>query len=82
MQQAIEAANESQTAKRGSHSTRACGGARIARSRLAMRLKFDTGDADLQRLERAMSFLAISGEYSDSYSLIEGILIKSNQNEG
>lgn len=82
VQQAIEAAKEPRTAGRGGHSTRAHGGARIARFRLARRLKFDTDDADLQRLERAMSFLAISGEYSDSYSLIEGILIKSNQNEG
>ena len=81
-QQAIEAAEEPRTAEKGGHSTRAHGGARIARSRLARRLKFDIDDADLQRLERAMSFLAISGEYSDSYSLIEGILIKNNQNEG
>ena len=68
MQQAIEAAKESQTAKRGSHSTQACGRARIARSRLAMRLKFDTGDADLQRLERAMSFLTVSRQYTNNHN--------------
>ena len=47
-----------------------------------MRLKFDADDADLQKLERVMSFLALSGGCGDIYSQIEGIVIKSNQNVG
>ena len=59
-QQAVEAAKEGQ-AKRGGHSTCVWSGARIARLRLARRQKFDTDNADLQRLERAMSFLTVCG---------------------
>ena len=66
-QQAIQAAKEPQAAKRGGHGTRARGGARIARFRLARRQKFDTDDADLQRLERAMSFLTVCGKYAASH---------------
>ena len=63
-QHAIEAAAEAGTAgqrKRGGHGTRARGGDRIAHFRLARRQKFDADGADLQRLQRAMGFLKISG---------------------
>ena len=48
--------------KKGGHGTHARGGARIARLRLARWQKFDPDDADLQRLELAMSFLTVSGK--------------------
>ena len=63
-QQSIEAAKEPQSAKRGGRTARGRGGGRIARFRLARRQKFDTEEADLDRLARAMTFMTISGTFS------------------
>ena len=62
-QQAIEAAKDPKSSKRGGPSTRGRGGARIGRFRLARRQKFDTEEADMQRLQRAMAFMSICGRF-------------------